>query len=89
MLPLPTHQHAIRRHQSPLRKLRQQLLDYNLQSRIIIPAFLQEFKPRILPRIRRRFSFSLLTGRIFDLATIASCDHFSGFATGAAEFSPL
>ncbi|MBD2249127.1 hypothetical protein H6G26_38470 [Nostoc sp. FACHB-888] len=46
---LPFHQPTIPRHQPPLRKLRQQLLDHNLQSRIIIPTLLQKVKTRILP----------------------------------------
>ncbi|WP_191762368.1 hypothetical protein [Komarekiella delphini-convector] len=49
---LPLHQHPIHTRNPPLRKLRQQLLDHNLQSRIIIPTLLQEVKTRILPRIR-------------------------------------
>ncbi|MHC5748796.1 MAG: hypothetical protein ACYTXT_44605, partial [Nostoc sp.] len=44
--------------------------------------------PGFSPEFAARFSFSLLTGLIFDLATIASLDHFSGFDTGAAELSP-
>ncbi|MHC5748351.1 MAG: hypothetical protein ACYTXT_42210, partial [Nostoc sp.] len=41
----------------PLRKLHEQFLDHNLQSRVIIPVFLQEAQPRILPRIRHNFQF--------------------------------
>ncbi|MEH1814027.1 MAG: hypothetical protein V7K26_15535 [Nostoc sp.] len=32
-------------------------------------------------------SFCIRSGRIFDHATIASCDHFSGFGMGAVEVS--
>ncbi|MBD2534516.1 hypothetical protein H6G97_35545 [Nostoc flagelliforme FACHB-838] len=54
---LPFHQPTIRRHQPPLRKLHQQFLDHNLQSRIITPTLLQKVKTRILPRIRRNLEF--------------------------------
>ncbi len=52
-LPLPIHQHPIHNRNAPLRKLCQQFLDHDLQSRIIIPTLLQKVKARILPRIRR------------------------------------
>ncbi len=50
--------------------------------------FCKKSNPGFCPEFAARFSFSLLTGRIFDLATIASCDHFSALGTGAAEFLP-
>ncbi|MDM9580205.1 hypothetical protein [Nostoc sp. GT001] len=46
---IPPKHHPINTSNTPLRKLHQQLLDHNLQSRIIIPTLLQELKPRILP----------------------------------------
>ncbi|MEH1918269.1 hypothetical protein [Nostoc sp.] len=52
--------------------------------RVITPTLLQKVKTRILPRIAATFSFCIRPGRTFDLATIASCDHFSVLATGAA-----
>ncbi|MBN3888608.1 MAG: hypothetical protein HWQ43_05350 [Nostoc sp. JL31] len=54
---IPLHQHPIHTSNPPLRKLRQQFLDHNLQSRIIIPTREQKVKPRILPRIPRNFEF--------------------------------
>ncbi|MEA5604671.1 hypothetical protein [Nostoc sp. UHCC 0252] len=54
---IPLHEHPIYDRNPPLWKLHQQLLDHNLQSRIIIPALLQEAKPRILARIPRHFEF--------------------------------
>ncbi len=50
---IPLHQHPIHTSDTPLRKLRQQFLDRNLQSRIVTPALEQKVKPRILHRIRR------------------------------------
>ncbi|RCJ16124.1 hypothetical protein A6V25_31875 [Nostoc sp. ATCC 53789] len=43
----------IQTHNPPLRKLHQYFFDHNLQSRVIIPAVLQEVKTRIVARIRR------------------------------------
>lgn len=57
LLLIPINQHPIHNRNPPLRKLHQQLLDHNLQSRVITPALLQELKPRILPRIRRNLEF--------------------------------
>ncbi|NEU84616.1 hypothetical protein G1O98_38065 [Nostoc sp. UIC10630] len=57
LLLISSHQHPIHNRNPPLRILRQQLLDHNLQSRIIIPALLQEIKTRILARIRRSIQF--------------------------------
>ncbi|MBE9003104.1 MULTISPECIES: hypothetical protein [unclassified Nostoc] len=48
------NQFPIHNHNTPLRIFRQQFLDHYHQCRIIIPAFLQEIKPRILPRIRSK-----------------------------------
>ncbi|WP_392476651.1 hypothetical protein [Nostoc sp. C110] len=54
---IPLHQHPINNCNPPLWKLRQQFLNHDLQSRIVIPALLQKVKTRILPRIRRNFEF--------------------------------
>ncbi|MCC5632217.1 hypothetical protein LC613_31700 [Nostoc sphaeroides CHAB 2801] len=51
------NQHPIKNRNSPLRKLHQHLFNHNLQSGVIIPAFLQEAKARILARIRRSIQF--------------------------------
>ncbi|MBD2731579.1 hypothetical protein H6G96_36175 [Nostoc sp. FACHB-892] len=51
------HQRPMNNCYPPLRKLRHQFLDHNLQSRIVIPALLQKVKTRILPRIRRSIQF--------------------------------
>ncbi|MHC5862440.1 hypothetical protein [Nostoc sp.] len=40
------------------------------------------------PSIPTTFRFSIRRVHAFHRATTASCDHFSGFGTGAAELSP-
>ncbi|NEU84377.1 hypothetical protein [Nostoc sp. UIC 10630] len=54
---IPPKQHPINNRNPPLRKLHQQFLDHNPQSRVITPTLLQEFIPRILLRIRRNSKF--------------------------------
>ncbi len=44
--------------------------------------------PGFCPEFATTFSFRIRSGRTFDLATIASCDHFSALGTGAAEQVP-
>ena len=43
--------------------------------------------PDYRPNLPQRKSFCIRSGRRFDRATIASCDHFSALGTGAAELS--
>jgi hypothetical protein len=85
-LPLPIHQHLIHNRNPPLRKLRQQLLDHNLQSRVITPALLQKSQnPDCRPNLLLDLVFPFLQVAYLTKATIALHDHFSGFGIGAAE----
>lgn len=44
--------------------------------------------PGFSPEFAASLSFCIRSGRTLDLATIASCDHFSALVTDAAEPSP-
>jgi hypothetical protein len=44
--------------------------------------------PGLYPELPATFSFCIRPGRIFDRATIASCDHFSALEAGVTELLP-